>query len=78
MNLKKSMSCPEFIHLKDINKKLGNIITIPKTNTFSNFTFSDYDLRLKSYGNYISKKQRTNRSDRRNAIFRFYKFMSKL
>ena len=78
MTFRKSISCPDFIHLNEISNILAKNNFPPKTNTFSKFTFTDYDLRLKSYGKYISKKQKTSRDDRRNAIKRFYKFMSKL
>ena len=78
MTFRKSISCPDFIHLNEISNILNNNNFPPKTNTFSKFTYTNYDLRLKSYGNYVSKKQKTSRNERRNAIKRFYKFMSKL
>ena len=76
--MKKSISCPELIHLNQISRIINYDNFPPKTNTFSKFTYTDYDLRLKSYGEYILKKQKTSKNERRNAIKRFYKFMSKL
>ena len=75
---KKSISCPDFVHLSNIYKIIYKNSFPPKINTFSNFTYSEYELRLKSYGNYVSKKQKTSRKERQNAIKRFYKFIKKM